>query len=131
MLQCVAARCSVLQCVAVCCSVLHCSVLQCVAVCCSVLQCVALQCVAVCCSVFQCVSIAKKSHLRRHNFLYSRTAKLNYPASAGLNHQKSGKRGVRGVSSAIAPFLNGMDTLTNGHASPHQSRALLHRASQT
>ena len=60
--QCVAVRCSVLQCVAVCCSVLQscsgriqqqdeqcvavrCSVLQCVAVCCSVLQ-----CVAVCCS---------------------------------------------------------------------------------
>jgi len=40
-LQRVAMRCSVLQCVAVCCSV--CSVLQCVAVCCRVLQCVKLQ----------------------------------------------------------------------------------------
>jgi len=51
------ARCSVLQCDAVCCSVLQsvavcCSVLQCVAVCCSVLQ-----CVAVCCSVLQRVNI--------------------------------------------------------------------------
>ena len=46
-LCCVAARCSVLQRVAVCCSVL-----QCVAVCCSVLQ-----CVAVCCSVLQCVAV--------------------------------------------------------------------------
>jgi len=63
MLQCVAGRCSVLQCVAVCFSVLQKtggtpgqrnSVLQCVAVCCRVLQCVevcrsVLQCVAVCC----------------------------------------------------------------------------------
>ena len=76
--QCVAADCSVLQCVvicsreflpaseienivqgvAVCCIVLHC-----VAMCCSVLQCVAeccsiLWCVAVCCSVLQCFLIA-------------------------------------------------------------------------
>ena len=54
-----AARCSVLQCVAVWCSVLqciavYCSVVQCVEVCCSVLQ-----CVAVCCSVFQCVAVRR------------------------------------------------------------------------
>jgi len=69
MLQCVAVRCSVLQCVAAydamtgvaAHSVSAGGVLQCVAVCCSVLfmlQCVAvrcsvLQCVAVCCSVLQ------------------------------------------------------------------------------
>jgi len=63
------ARCSVVQCGAVCCSVL-----QCVAVCCSVLPCLVwamrrvactllhvwcsvLQCVAVCCSVLQCVAV--------------------------------------------------------------------------
>jgi len=76
-LQCVAVRHSVLQCVEVRCSrvagcntpTLHlgalsscaptrckgtvcCSVLQCVAVCCS-----ALQCVAVCCSALQCVAV--------------------------------------------------------------------------
>ena len=59
MLQCVAVRCSVLQCVAVCCRgrgssgdtvsyCVSCSVLQCVAVCCSLLQ-----SVAVCCSLLQ------------------------------------------------------------------------------
>jgi len=37
----------------------------------------------------------------------SRTANLNWPASAGLNHWQSNKRGVRGVSSAISPFLGG------------------------
>jgi len=84
-LQCVAACCSVLQCVAVpyvidsnvkcdlymknrihviCCivilfvEILSCSVLQCVAVCCSMLQCVAvLHCNAMCCSVLQCVAL--------------------------------------------------------------------------
>jgi len=54
--HCVAVRCSVLQCVAVCCSV-HCIVNDRVihhdtyAVCCIVLQ-----CAAVCCSVLQCVA---------------------------------------------------------------------------
>jgi len=47
----------------------------------------------------------QKSHLKRHELLFSRTAKLNYHASAGLNHEKSSKRRVRGVSSAISPFL--------------------------
>jgi len=64
-LQYVAVRCSMLQCVAVffprhtspsltpCCSVWSCcSALQGVAVCCSVLQ-----CIAVCCSVLQCVAV--------------------------------------------------------------------------
>jgi len=84
-LQSVAMRCSVLQCVVECCIharrvqicdivslrcgcifVLHCvalccSGLRCIAVCCSVLQCVAVFCsvlqrVAVCCSVLQCVA---------------------------------------------------------------------------
>ena len=55
-LQCVAERCSVLQCLAVCSNAF-----QCVAVCCSTPQCVivyynVLQCVAVCCSVLQCVT---------------------------------------------------------------------------
>ena len=84
--RCVAVRCSVLQCVAVCCSALSCvavryrvlqcvvvccrcvplccSMLQhvaCVAVCCSVMQCVivccgVMQCVAVCCNVLQCIT---------------------------------------------------------------------------
>jgi len=70
-LQKVAERCSVLQCVALYCApspvftrectlfLLHMSH-QCVAVCCSALQCLAvccsvLQCVAVCCSVLQCI----------------------------------------------------------------------------
>ena len=78
MLQCVAVRCSVLQCVLQCVAVwaavssaslhlgfvyllplLHlcCSVLQCVAVCCSVSQ-----CVAVCCSVLQCVAVCCSVH---------------------------------------------------------------------
>jgi len=61
-LQCVAVRCSVLQCVQ--CVPVRCSVLQCVAVSCSVLQCVAvccsvLQCVAVCCGVLQCVIVCR------------------------------------------------------------------------
>jgi len=77
-INCVAMRCSVLQCVAVCCSVdfvytdarglpicvsvvmrVCCSVLHCVAVCCSVLQ-----CVVVCCSVSgdSCVWHESKSH---------------------------------------------------------------------
>jgi len=55
----------------------------------------------------------QKSHLKRHELFFSRTLDLNYPASssAGLNHQKSSKRGVRGVSSAISPFLGGPGTL--------------------
>jgi len=69
--QCVAVRCSVLQCaahIAVCCSVLQCAAR--IAVCCSVLQCgnmrsaevfvavccSVLQCNAVCCSVLQCAA---------------------------------------------------------------------------
>jgi len=72
-LQYVAARCSVLQRVAVCCSVMlrgfaerHdrrlltvcCSAPQCVAVCCRVLQCgPVLQCAAMCCSVLQCAAV--------------------------------------------------------------------------
>jgi len=62
--QCVAVRCSALQCVAVWCSTwtqnyhasvtlaVRCSVLQCIAPCCS-----ALQCVVVCCSVLQCFAV--------------------------------------------------------------------------
>jgi len=52
----------------------------------------------------------QKSHLQRHELLFSRAAKLKYPASAGLNHQKSSKRGVRGDSSAISQFLGGLET---------------------
>jgi len=48
-----------------------------------------------------------KSHSKCHKLLFSRTAKLNYPAPAGLNHPKSSKRSVRGVSSANSPFLGG------------------------
>ena len=75
--MCVAACCSVLQCVAVWCSVMRLSdplieLAMCVAVCCSVLQCVAVwcsvmrlsdwlielaMCVAACCSVLQCVAV--------------------------------------------------------------------------
>jgi len=59
LLQCVAVRCSMLQCVAVCrntqdinhskwqkgfCSIVSCSLLQCVALCCSVSQCAAVRC---------------------------------------------------------------------------------------
>ena len=57
---CVAVRCSVLQCVAVCYIAatssayvaVHCSALQCVAV-----RCSAMQCVAVRCSALQCVTV--------------------------------------------------------------------------
>ena len=71
LLQCVAVRCSMLQCVAVCrntqdinhskwqkgfCYVLGCSLLQCVALCCSVSQCVAVRC-----NALQCVAIPKTS----------------------------------------------------------------------
>jgi len=67
MLQCGAARCTLVQCAAVFRSVLQCiavhhSLLQCVAVCCSVLQ-----CAAVCCSVLQGVthsSLGVPEHLR-------------------------------------------------------------------
>jgi len=56
-LQCVAVRCSVLQCVVMCYSVL-----QCVAVCCSVVSCVAARYIvlrrnAVCCCVLLCVAV--------------------------------------------------------------------------
>ena len=80
--QCVAVRCNVLQCTAVCdrqidhklfvrpqsglmqCDAVRCSALQCVAVRCSALQCVAvwgsaLQCVAVRDSVMQCVAVLR------------------------------------------------------------------------
>ena len=93
MLQCVAVRCSVLQCVAVCCCV--CSVLLCVAAIvtkrimlrwefetlswkgsccvgsensrsCVAVRCSVLQCVAVCCCAFLCVVavVAKRMMLR-------------------------------------------------------------------
>jgi len=74
-LQCVAVRCSVSQCVAVCRSALHCvavrcNVSQCVTVCRSALQCVAVrcsvsQCVAVCCSASQC-DLGLLAAYRRH-----------------------------------------------------------------
>jgi len=51
----------------------------------------------------------EKSHLKRHELLFSRTVKSNYPASAGLNHQKSSKRGVRGIYTAMSPFLCGKE----------------------
>jgi len=50
-LRCVAVRCGVLQCAAVCCSAL-----RCVAVCCGVLQ-----CAAVCCSALRCVVVYRKA----------------------------------------------------------------------
>ena len=49
----------------------------------------------------------EKSHSRRHELLFARTAKLKYPASAELNCVKSSKRGVRGVSCAISLLLGG------------------------
>jgi len=79
--RCVAACCSVLQCVAVCCVAVCCSALQRVAVCCGVLQCFAvwysavgaqmsgtvvetsrevgvLLYVAVCCNMLQCILVS-------------------------------------------------------------------------
>jgi len=52
----------------------------------------------------------EKSHLECHELLFPCTAKLNYPASAGLNNEKSRKRRDRGVSSVISPFLGGKDS---------------------
>jgi len=49
----------------------------------------------------------KKSHLKRHKLVFSRTFQLKYATFAGLNHKKSSKKGVCGVSSVISPFLGG------------------------
>ena len=55
----------------------------------------------------------QKSHMKRHELLFSRTVSLNYPASARLNHSKHGKRRVRGVSNAISPFLGEWEEVEN------------------
>jgi len=106
MLQRVAVRCSVLQCVTyiahtdikrviadarkLACIMLQvcCSILQCVAVCYCVLQCVAaccsmLQCVAVCCSVLQCVTYIAHTDIKRVSGDARKSQLLNVPVNEG------------------------------------------------
>ena len=51
------------------------------------------------------------SQFKRHELFFSRIAKLSYPAFARLNHGTPGKKRVRGVLSAISPFVGGLESL--------------------